>query len=102
VIESQEERDAGEYRLTFTINRDGTKLARWITFKATRFEIMSAPGGCRLRQVTDFQQRLQPGLYWNPLQSYAMTQMHQYALGHIKALAESATSVNKHVKPARR
>jgi hypothetical protein len=89
VIESREERDARRHRLRFTIVKDGTKLSRWLTFRATRFEIVPAANGCRLRQTTDFQQRMQPGFYWNPLQTYAMTQMHQYALGHVKNLAEN-------------
>ena len=37
-----------------------------------------------------FRQRMQPGVYWNPLESFAVGQMHSYALSHIKRLAEKA------------
>jgi hypothetical protein len=90
VIISREKRDPAARHLSFVILKDGTKLSRWLTFRDTHFAIEAAPGGSRLRQTTTFQQRLQPGLYWNPLQSYAMTQMHVYALEHIKSLAETA------------
>ena len=87
-IVSREVRDAAARRLTFVILQDGTKLSRWLTFRKTVFVVEPRPGGCRLRQITTFRQRMQPGLYWNPLQSFAMTQMHRYALNHIKQLAE--------------
>ncbi len=90
VIVSQEERDDRRQRLTFVIREDGTKLSRWLTFRKSSFVVLPAGArGSRLRQITTFQQRMQPGLYWNPLQSFAMTQMHAYALTHIKRLAEN-------------
>jgi hypothetical protein len=89
VMVSREERDESRHRLTFVIQEDGTKLSRWLTFRKSSFVILPAGArGCRLRQTTTFQQRMQPGLYWNPLQSFAMTQMHAYALTHIKRLAQ--------------
>ena len=91
VIVSQEQRDAVHHRLTFKIVEDGTKLSRWLTFRRTSFVAEPVAGGCRLRQITTFQQRMQPGFYWNPVQSFAMTQMHAYALEHIKKLAENSS-----------
>jgi hypothetical protein len=90
VIVSREFQDTAHRRLTFVIENDGTKLARWLTFLRTRFEIEPCAGGCRLRQTTVFRQRMQPGLYWNPLESFAVGQMHGYALSHIQRLAERA------------
>jgi len=88
VIISRAVQDNASHRLTFIVQEDGTKLARWLTFRRTTFLVEEAAGGCRVRQTTTFQQRMQPGLYWNPLQSFAMTQMHHYALAQIKELAE--------------
>lgn len=90
VIVSRELQDPANRRLTFVIQEDGTKLARWLTFVRTSFEVVPCPGGCRLRQTTVFRQRMQPGVYWNPLESFAVGQMHIYALSHIQRLAERA------------
>lgn len=89
VIVSQQVADAAHHRLTFVIKEDGTKLARWLTFRRTRFEVEPCEGGCRLRQTTTFRQRMQPGLYWNALQRFFVGQMHGYALSHIKRLSEN-------------
>ena len=90
MIVSREFQDPANRRLTFVIQNDGTKLARWLTFLRTSFEIEPRADGCRLRQTTAFRQRMQPGVYWNPLESFAVGQMHSYALSHIKWLAEKA------------
>ncbi len=90
VIESREVVDARAQRLTFVIERDGTKLSRWLTFIETRFEVTPIRGGCRLRQTTIFRQRMQPGFYWNSLQRYALGQMHRYALEAIRTKATAA------------
>lgn len=88
VIVSHQEVDAAHRRLIFIIEHDGTKLARWLTFVQTRFEVEPCAGGSRLRQVTTFRQRMQPGFYWNSLQRFAMGQMHRYALANVKRAAE--------------
>lgn len=90
VIVSRETSDKARQSLTFVIQEDGTKLSRWLTFRHTQFAVDSAEGGSRIRQTTTWTQRMQPGLYWNSLQSFAMTQMHQYALSHIKELSEAS------------
>jgi zinc-ribbon domain len=95
VIVSRQFTDESRHCVTFVIIEDGTKLARWLVFQQTHFEIEPAEGGARLRQSTTFQQRMQPGLYWNALESFAMRQMHDYALSHLKRLAEASITERK-------
>jgi hypothetical protein len=90
MIVSQQRQNAADHRLMFVIENDGTKLARWLTFLRTSFEVTPCAGGCRVRQTTTFRQRMQPGIYWNPLECFAVGQMHGYALSHIQRLAENA------------
>jgi hypothetical protein len=89
VIVSRRVADGAARRLSFFILEDSTKLARWLAFRQTRFEAVPAPGGCRVRQTTSFRRLLQPGLYWRPLQCFAVEQMHGCALTRIKQLAEA-------------
>jgi hypothetical protein len=89
VIVSRQVEDGAGRRLTFVSREDGTKLARWLTFLQTRLEVEPCAGGSRVRQTTTFRQRMQPGLYWNPLQRFAVRQMHGYALSQIQRLAEA-------------
>jgi hypothetical protein len=89
VIVSRRVADARRLRLTFFILEDGTRLAHWLTFMQTRFDVTPAPGGCRVRQTTTFRRRLQPGAYWRPLQRFAVGQMHAMALSRIQRLAEA-------------
>ncbi len=88
-IVSQQTLDPVHHTVHYEILEDGTKLARWMTFQQTGFEIVPAPGGSLLRQRTVYQQRMQPGAYWNPLENFAMGQMHGYALRNIKRLTET-------------
>ena len=78
--------------VSYAVLRDGTKLSRWMTFRTFSFAIAPVGDGrCLVTQTTVFQQRMQPGLYWNPLQSFAMHQMHAYVLGQLKRRAEIGT-----------
>jgi len=88
-ITSQQTIDPVRRTITYDILEDNTKLARWLTFRRTGFEVVPQAGGSLLRQRTVYLQRMQPGLYWNHLEDFAMGQMHGYALRNIKALAES-------------
>jgi predicted nucleic acid-binding Zn ribbon protein len=88
VIVSRRVTDEQRRRLSFFILEDGTGIARWLMFLQTRFEVEAVPGGCRVRQTTIFRRRLQPGVYWRPLQCFAVSQMHDYALVRIQELAE--------------
>lgn len=88
VMVSREVADPAARRLTFLIHEDGTKLSRWLTFHETRFSVEPCAGGSRLTQTTVFTQRLQPGFYWDRVESYAMGRMHGYALAGLKRLAE--------------
>jgi hypothetical protein len=88
-IVSRETTDPVRHTIDYDILEDGTKLARWLTFRRTGFEIVPTTGGSLLRQRTVYQQRMQPGFYWNPLENFAMGQMHGYALRNIKKLTET-------------
>jgi len=89
-IVSQQTIDPVRHTIRYDILEDGTKLARWLTFRSTGFEAIACPGGSLLRQRTVYEQRMQPGFYWNPLENFAMGQMHGYALRNIKKRAEAA------------
>lgn len=95
VIVSRRRVEARRRRLTFFILEDGTRLSRWVTFMQTRFEVTPVAGGgrsaagCHVRQTTTFQRRLQPGVYWRPLQGFAVGQMHAMALSRVRQLAEA-------------
>jgi hypothetical protein len=88
-IVSQQTIDPIRHTITYTILEDGTKLGRWLTFRSTEFEAVPCKDGSLLRQHTVYQQRMQPGFYWNPLENFAMGQMHGYALRNIKTLTET-------------
>ena len=88
-IVSRQTVDLVHHKITYDIQEDSTKLARWLTFRSTGFEILPRPGGSLLRQRTVYEQRMQPGFYWNPLENFAMGQMHGYALRSIKNLTET-------------
>ena len=88
-ITSQQTIDPVRHTIHYEILEDNTKLARWLTFRSTGFEIVPRVGGSVLRQRTVYLQRMQPGFYWNHLEDFAMGQMHGYALRNIKALAEA-------------
>ncbi len=89
-IVSRQTVDTTHRTVTYEILEDGTKLARWMTFRRTGFRVEPCKGGSMLFQTTTYQQRMQPGFYWNTTESFAMGQMHGYALRNIKKLAESA------------
>ena len=89
-ILSRQTVDSVRHTITYDILEDSTKLARWLTFRRTGFEIVPCPGGSLLRQRTVYEQRMQPGFYWNTVENFAMGQMHGYALRNIKALTEAA------------
>jgi hypothetical protein len=88
LIESLQHADASQRRLSFTIHEDTTMLGRWMRFRQTELWAEPAPGGCYVSHRTTFQQRLQPGAYWNPLQEFALGQTHEAALARIADLAE--------------
>ena len=88
-IVSQQTIDPVQHTITYEIREDGTKLARWLTLRRTGFEIVPRRNGCLLRQRTTYEQRMQPGFYWNTVENFAMGQMHGYALRNIKWLTES-------------
>lgn len=88
VIVSRQTVNEDKRSLTFTIVDDGTKLKRWLIFKSTTLQVTKTGSGCQVKQTTVFQQRLQPGFYWNPLESFAVGQMHSYLLGRVAELAE--------------
>jgi hypothetical protein len=88
-IISQQTIDRTRHTITYEIQEDGTKLARWMTFRRTGFEVIACPGGSLLRQRTTYDQRMQPGFYWNTMENFAMGQMHGYALRNIKELTET-------------
>ncbi|MCW3100531.1 MAG: hypothetical protein JWL77_6149 [Chthonomonadaceae bacterium] len=88
-IVSQQTTDLLHHTITYTILEDGTKLARWMTFRNIEFEILPRPGGSLVRQHTVYEQRMQPGFYWNTVEDFAMGQMHGYALRNIKRQTEA-------------
>ena len=73
--------------LTFRIEDDGTMLSNWIRFEWVRFDVRPKAGGSSLVMTTRFHQTLQPGIYFNPLESFAVGQMHRYALENVKRLS---------------
>jgi hypothetical protein len=89
VIVSRRVTEERRRRLSFFILEDGTRISRWLTFLQTRFEVAPCPGGCRVRQTTVFRRRLQPGIYWRPVQRFAVSQMHGYALSRVERLSEA-------------
>jgi hypothetical protein len=88
-IVSRETIDPVRHTVDYTILEDGTKLARWMTLRLTGFAILPRPGGSLVRHYTVYQQRMQPGFYWNPLENFAMGQAHGYTLRNIKQLTET-------------
>lgn len=88
-IVSRETVDPVRHTIDYEILEDGTKLARWMTFRRTGFEIVPTQGGSLVRQRTVYLQRMQPGFYWNTMENFALGQMHGYALRNIKERAES-------------
>ncbi len=89
-ILSQQTVDNANRTVRYEIVEDGTKLARWMTFRSTGFKVVPCQGGSTLYQTTIYQQRMQPGFYWNTTENFAMGQMHGYALRNLKKLAEAA------------
>jgi hypothetical protein len=88
-ILSQQTIDPVRHTIDYEILEDGTKLARWLTFRRIGFEVVPRQGGCLLRQRTTYDQRMQPGFYWNTVEDFGMGQMQGYALRNIKRLAEA-------------